>query len=131
MAKGLAGPDSLAISNNSSYILITEIVSNMIQKFYLTGPKANTIETILTNILIPGNIKRIEPGNEFVVPENPVAYVHYALKINGSGGILANKTIAGPYASVPYVRDLQQKGISFFLGSTFAIFIGKVTFVGF
>ncbi|KAI4369197.1 hypothetical protein MLD38_017671 [Melastoma candidum] len=129
LAEGLAGPAGLDVSSNSSYILISEIVSNQIQKFYLKGPKASTIEPLLTNILIPGDIKRVGLGDEFVVPENPTAYVHYAIKINGSGSILANRSISGPYANVLYVRDMQQKGISFFLGSTFATFIGVVTFV--
>lgn len=130
LAQGLAGPVGLVVSNDSSYILITVIITEKIQKFYLTGPKANTIETLPTTILIPGNIERIGSRNEFIVPENTVAYVHYAIRINGSGSILANTSIAGPYENVSYVRDLQPHSVSLFIGSAFDSFIGKMTFIG-
>ncbi|KAI4364286.1 hypothetical protein MLD38_020397 [Melastoma candidum] len=124
LANGLAGPVGLAISNDGSYILITALITQTIQKFYLTGPKANTTETLPTSLSIPGNLERIGSLDEFLVPENIGPVVHYAIKIDGNGRVLANESIAGPYANVSYLRDLQALGDSIFIGSAFDNFVG-------
>ncbi|KAI4364288.1 hypothetical protein MLD38_020399 [Melastoma candidum] len=124
LENGLAGPAGLAISNDGSYLLISVIITQTIQKFYLTGPKANTLETLPTSILRPGNIERIGSRDEFLVPENIGPVVHYAIKIDGNGIVLGNESIAGPYTNVSYLRDLQPLGDSIFIGSEFDTFVG-------
>ncbi|XP_039162669.1 protein STRICTOSIDINE SYNTHASE-LIKE 12-like [Eucalyptus grandis] len=68
LAMGLLGPGGVAMANDSSYLLITEFVSGTVKKFFLTGPRANTTQTLLNNVPIASSIKRT-PQGEFTLTE--------------------------------------------------------------
>ncbi|KAI4369198.1 hypothetical protein MLD38_017672 [Melastoma candidum] len=130
LASGLAGPTGLTISSDGSYLLFNEMVSSTIIKYYLSGTSANTQETLTTSIYQPANIRRGQIGDYFYLPQTPIPYVHYMVKIDSTGNVLENTTIAGPYSKVIYFRDVRQVGLgfSFYIGSRYAPFVGLKLF---
>lgn len=69
MLSDLAVASGVAVSNNGSFILVSECTANRIQRFWLTGPNANTSDIFLQLPGRPDNIKR-SSGNEFWVAVN-------------------------------------------------------------
>ena len=92
----LAVAAGVAVSNNGSFVLVSEYAANRILRFWLTGPKANTAEVFLQLPGRPDNIKR-NSRNEFWVA---VSYVYgqspppvppvlpLALRVSEEGSVL-------------------------------------------
>lgn len=59
----------VAVSNNGSFVLVSEYMENRVLRFWLTGPKANSVDLFLELPGKPDNIKR-NSRNEFWVAVN-------------------------------------------------------------
>ncbi|KAI3416868.1 Str_synth domain-containing protein [Psidium guajava] len=129
LARRLSGPGGIAVARDSSYLLITEFVGGTVKKFFLTGPRANTIQTLLNNVPIASNIKLTVKG-EFTFTETVAPFTHRALRIDGSGTVLANVSLGGPYNNVSVVTGVQIHGLFTYVGSLYANFIGRVLGLG-
>lgn len=130
LATRLGGPKGVAISSDSSYILISLAVNNTILKYHLTGTEANTIETFVSNISRPLNVRRSRIGHIYYVPQNPVPFVHTLALIDSTGAVLRNISITGPYSDDSYITDVQPYGldiyaVQLYIGSPFANFVGE------
>lgn len=125
LARRLSGASGVAVANDSSYLLFTEFISGTVKKFFLTGPRANTTQTLLNNVPVAGHIKRT-PTGEFTLTETVRAFTHRALRINGNGMVLANVSLGGPYNNVTVVTGVQIYGPFAYVESLFASFVGKV-----
>ncbi|XP_030455387.1 protein STRICTOSIDINE SYNTHASE-LIKE 12-like [Syzygium oleosum] len=125
LARSLSGPAGVAVAANSSYVLVTQFINGTITKFHLTGPNANTAQTLLSGVTGADNIKRSERG-DFTLTQNPRPFSLRALRINGDGAVLANVSIGGPYADVPSISEAQLVGLFTYIASLYANFVGKI-----
>lgn len=101
----------VAVSNNGSFVLVSEYLANRIQRFWLTGPKENTSDIFLELPGRPDNIKRTS-GNEFWVamnypfgsPPPPIPPVlPLGLRVNEEGVIIQ---------AVPLVEEFGTESVS-------------------
>ncbi|XP_048136027.1 protein STRICTOSIDINE SYNTHASE-LIKE 12-like [Rhodamnia argentea] len=129
LARGLSGPGGVAVAKDSSYLLITEFVGGTVKKFFLTGPSANRIQTLLNNVPIASKIKRTVEG-EFTFTETVAPFTHRALRINGDGTVLANVSLGGPYNNVSVVTGVQIFRGFTYVASLDANFIDPVSELG-
>ncbi|KAK3037105.1 hypothetical protein RJ639_031524 [Escallonia herrerae] len=114
---GLAGPAGVAISKDGTYLLVSEFVSQRIQKYWLKGPSANKAEVLLNLKGNPDNIKRTVRGDFWVAvtvsTPSPAVLGH---RITGSGAIL--KTIKfSPRFNSTSVSEVQEVKGALYLGS--------------
>nr|GME09019.1 protein STRICTOSIDINE SYNTHASE-LIKE 11-like [Ipomoea batatas] len=61
LLNGLSGPAGIAMGRDSygTFLMISEFIGRKVIKYYITGPKANTTETVLKNLPgFPDNIKK-------------------------------------------------------------------------
>ncbi|XP_031104613.1 protein STRICTOSIDINE SYNTHASE-LIKE 12-like [Ipomoea triloba] len=61
LLNGLSGPAGIAMGGDSygTFLMISEFIGRKVIKYYITGPKANTIKTVLKNLPgFPDNIKK-------------------------------------------------------------------------
>ncbi|KAI6683325.1 hypothetical protein NL676_029238 [Syzygium grande] len=125
LASRLSGPAGVAVANDSSYVLVTELISSTVTKCYLTGPKANTTQTLLSGVRGANNIKRSEQG-DFTLTQDLRPVDLRALRINGDGAVLKNVSIGGPYAGGRSISEAQQRGSTTYIGSLDAEFVGVI-----
>lgn len=107
----LAMATGVAVSNNGSFVLVSEYMANRIQRFWLTGPKANTSAIFLQLPGRPDHIKR-NSNNEFWVamnypfgpPPPPIPPVlPLGLRVNEEGIVLQ---------IVPFVEEYGTESVS-------------------
>ncbi|KAB1212743.1 Strictosidine synthase 1 [Morella rubra] len=67
---GLAEPGGVAVSNDGTFVLVSEFLANRILRVWLKGPKANTSEIFLELQGAPDNIKRNSKGEFWVAVNN-------------------------------------------------------------
>ncbi|KAI4374669.1 hypothetical protein MLD38_012636 [Melastoma candidum] len=130
LATGLYTPTGIALSSDNSYALVSQLGNNIL-KYYLTGPSTGTVQAF-ASIFGPANVRRSLLGDYFYVPQTPVPYIHYLIKINSAGVVVGNVSIAGPYSTALYYRDARPFLPPIFLiGSQFPPFLGEATIPGF
>ncbi|XP_021855632.2 protein STRICTOSIDINE SYNTHASE-LIKE 10-like [Spinacia oleracea] len=83
LLKGLSFANGVALSKNKDFVLVAETTFYRIQKYWLTGPKAGTVELFLQLAGRPDNINRNSNG-EFWISQNPAKPV----KVSEDGVIL-------------------------------------------
>jgi len=69
-------PSGVAVSRDGSYVLVSEFLSNRIQRVWLKGPRANSSELFMLLTGRPNNIKR-NSGGQFWIS------VHSVLGLGG------------------------------------------------
>ncbi|KAA8541124.1 hypothetical protein F0562_025130 [Nyssa sinensis] len=124
LLRGLAGPFGLAISRDRSYILISEFVRARIQKYWLTGPKANTTEVLLNLTGNPGNIRITIRGDFWVAitVRSPTLELK-GQRINGVGTILETVSFS-PEFNATLITEVNERGGTLYLGSLDKKFVG-------
>ncbi|CAK9166947.1 unnamed protein product [Ilex paraguariensis] len=119
LLKNLSLAGGVAISEDLSFVLVSEFMGNKIWKYWLKGPKANTSE-ILLDVQHPGNIKRAPSGDFWVAVNfqtpNPVPA---GIKINENGTILDMVSIGTPFNGVE-ISEVYEFGGLLFVASPFA-----------
>ncbi|CAK9166945.1 unnamed protein product [Ilex paraguariensis] len=119
LLKNLSLAGGVAISEDLSFILVSEFMGNKIWKYLLKGPKANTSE-ILLDIQHPGNIKRAPSGDFWVAVNfqtpNPVPA---GIKINENDTILDMVSIGTPFNGVD-ISEVNEFGGLLFVVFPFA-----------
>ncbi|XP_024930052.2 protein STRICTOSIDINE SYNTHASE-LIKE 12-like [Ziziphus jujuba] len=127
LQRGLSGAAGVAVSLDSSYVLVTEYIANRIQKFWLRGPKANTSEILVTLEGRPDNIKRTPAGNFLVAVTiqnaSTQTIVATAVTINGVGNIRQSVSLGPPYDNTSISEVLKFRH-SYYIGSLMADFLG-------
>ncbi|CAN0902337.1 Protein STRICTOSIDINE SYNTHASE-LIKE 11 [Linum grandiflorum] len=71
LRSGLGYPTGVALSADGSYLLFSETSLNRTTRYYLTGPRANTTEPFISNIVRPVSIRRTTQG-EFMIAASMV-----------------------------------------------------------
>ncbi|KGN50870.1 protein STRICTOSIDINE SYNTHASE-LIKE 10 [Cucumis sativus] len=66
LRNGLAFPNGVALNADSSFLLMAETGTLQVLKFWLKGPKANTMEIFAQLERFPDNIKRTDNGDFWI-----------------------------------------------------------------
>ncbi|XVF11694.1 hypothetical protein REPUB_Repub08aG0049800 [Reevesia pubescens] len=90
LLKNLSGPAGVAVSQDGTYVLVSNFNSNNTIRYWLQGPRANTYDTINSQAR-PNNIQRT-PGGEFweaaaMVKQPMQTLVAIGQRINGFGRV--------------------------------------------
>ncbi|XP_023747694.1 protein STRICTOSIDINE SYNTHASE-LIKE 11 [Lactuca sativa] len=129
LLSGLSGGGGPAVSADGTFVLVPEINANRISKYWLVGPKANTVEVLLRTTGNPNKIKRAERLGEFWVGIS-VGYIPRmavilpeGMRFNSNGVVLQTVSFAKEYVNVP-VSLVQERNGKLYVGSRFTNFIG-------
>ena len=124
LERGLSGAGGVAVSQDGSYVLVSEFIANRIQKFWLTGPKALTSEVLITFPGRPINIRRTLLGEFWVAVNvqmpvingssgsNNVTNVPTGIKINANGNITRTVDLSHGTTNI---SDFQQRNRQFYM----------------
>jgi len=66
LLSNLAMPSGVAVSKDGSFVLVSEFLSNRIQRVWLKGPRANSSELFMLLTGRPNNIKRNSGGQFWI-----------------------------------------------------------------
>ncbi|ESQ27764.1 hypothetical protein EUTSA_v10019730mg [Eutrema salsugineum] len=93
LMESLSGAAGCAVSSDGSFVLVSEFIKSNIKRYWITGPKAGTIDDNFSNYVSnPDNIRRIgstgnfwvaSVKNKVVMPTDPSA-----VKIDSNGKVL-------------------------------------------
>lgn len=124
LVSGLSGPAGVAVSDDSSYLIFTEFITMRIQKYWLTGPKANTAEIILNVTGNPDNVKRTSSGDFWIAVTITPQVQLTGIKIDGFGNVLRNLTFSPHFQAPSIITDVQEYGDALLLGSLDGPYLG-------
>lgn len=123
MVRGLSGASGTSVSSDGSFVLIAEYIASRIQRFWLRGPRAFTLETLINLPGRPHNIKRTLIG-EFWVSFNRTNMGPTAIRINRVGDTILQTISLSQYYNGTTISEFQQRGMQFYIGSSEADFVG-------
>ncbi|XP_058202678.1 protein STRICTOSIDINE SYNTHASE-LIKE 12-like [Rhododendron vialii] len=129
LLRGLAGAGGPAVSFDSSFVLVSEYVSKRIQKFWLTGVKANTAEILINLPGNPSKIKRSDTEGEYwvalnVISQQPILFTApQGLRINGLGMLLETLPLVTGYFNAS-IAVVQEHNSALYIGSRDTDFVG-------
>ncbi|KAI8552843.1 hypothetical protein RHMOL_Rhmol06G0299800 [Rhododendron molle] len=129
LLRGLAGAGGPAVSFDRSFVLVSEYVGKRIQKFWLTGDKANTAEILINLPGNPNKIKRSETEGEYwvalnVISQQPILFTApQGLRINGLGMLLETLPLVTGYFNAS-IAVVQEHNSALYIGSRDTDFVG-------
>ncbi|CAI9095672.1 OLC1v1031671C1 [Oldenlandia corymbosa var. corymbosa] len=127
LVDGLTGPAGLAVSEDGDYLLIAEFMKKRIQKFWLTGKRANSLETLITLPGAPDNIKnckrRFLGGVRVSKPETVEIVEAIGMMFNGVGRILETLNFTSEYNG-RMVEEVQEFSSKLYLAAASSNFVG-------
>ncbi|KAI3521878.1 hypothetical protein L1887_11353 [Cichorium endivia] len=94
LLSGLSGGGGPAVNRDGTFVLVPEINAKRISKYWLVGPKANTMEVLVNFVGNPNKIKRagrfgefwVAVSNGFLPPTPPI--VPEGVRLNSDGAVL-------------------------------------------
>ncbi|XP_062111249.1 protein STRICTOSIDINE SYNTHASE-LIKE 10-like [Humulus lupulus] len=104
LLKGLAFPDGVALSNDKSFLLLAESTTMKIFRYWLQGPKAQTLELFAQLGRSPDNIKTNQNGEFWVALNTGRAVVKSLVHQKFKGIVVLPSWIRDPVA-VKFDRD--------------------------
>ncbi|KAK9066608.1 hypothetical protein SSX86_013931 [Deinandra increscens subsp. villosa] len=126
---GLSGGGGPAVSYDGTFVLVPELGGNRISKYWLLGPKANTVEPFVGNVGNPNKIKRAARNGEFwvavsngLVPPAPLI-TPQGVRFNSNGVVLQTVSFATQFFNKTISLVQEQNG-NLYVGSRFTNFIG-------
>ncbi|XP_024032715.1 protein STRICTOSIDINE SYNTHASE-LIKE 11-like [Morus notabilis] len=128
LLRRLSGANGVAISSDSSYVLVAEFLANRTRRFWLHGTKAFTSEIVATFRGMPDNIRRAPFGNFLVAvnverPAGGPRLIPTAIRINGAGQTLQTLPLDRYYNNTT-ISEVLQCGKQYYIGSVEANFVG-------
>lgn len=123
LLRNLRGPAGVAISRDSSFLLVSELSGNRTIKYFLTGQRATTFICINFQPK-PNNIKRSIIGNDFwdaaiMGGQSPLPI---GQRINGFGNVLVTISFEAQYGTTA-ISEVQPFADSLYISSRFVNFI--------
>ncbi|GAU19002.1 hypothetical protein TSUD_193400 [Trifolium subterraneum] len=127
LLSNLAVPSGVAVSRDGSFVLVSEYLSNRIQRVWLKGSRANSSELFMLLAGRPDNIKRNSRGqfwisvNNFIgSPTSPRrATLPVGVRVTESGIILHIVSLASEYGAEA-ASEVQEYNGTFYAGSLLA-----------
>ncbi|KAM7268772.1 hypothetical protein ACFE04_010938 [Oxalis oulophora] len=134
LVRNLSNPSGVAVSGDSSFIIFSELIGNRTSRFWLTGPRQFTTETINFQPR-PNNIKRTFIGDFWEAAATPTqmspstVMVPVGLRINGNGNVVQQVSFE-PYYNTTQISEVQAStfGFSLYISSRSVNFIGVYRF---
>ncbi|XP_060206521.1 protein STRICTOSIDINE SYNTHASE-LIKE 11-like [Lycium barbarum] len=126
LLRGLSGPVGVALSKDSSYVLITEYIAQRIRRFWLKGAKANSSD-VFTNVEgIPDNIKRTVLGDFWVAISNTKQHTTFSIgqRINQVGKVVEARNFTDQYNTPNGITEVQEHNGRLYVGCLDQNFIG-------
>ncbi|XP_038688098.1 protein STRICTOSIDINE SYNTHASE-LIKE 12-like [Tripterygium wilfordii] len=129
LLRNLSGAGGVAVSEDSLFVLVSEFIANRTQKFWLTGPKANTAEIVIRHVR-PGNIKRTLSGDFWIaammLKQPTQTLVPIRQLVSETGTLLQTVSLEAQYGNTT-VTQVQDFDGGLYFGSVLANFIGVST----
>ncbi|KAL8230763.1 hypothetical protein R6Q57_000541 [Mikania cordata] len=129
LLSGLSGGGGPAVSSDGTFVLVPEFSGNRISKYWLAGPKANTVELLLNNIGNPNKIKRAERFGEFwvalsvgFIPRAPLI-TPQGVRFSSNGVVLQTVSFATEFFNKT-ISLVQEQNEKLYVGSRLTNFIG-------
>ncbi|KAA8541117.1 hypothetical protein F0562_025084 [Nyssa sinensis] len=124
LLNGLSAPSGVAVSKDSSYLLVVEAVRSRIQKYWLKGSKANTAEVLLNLTGSPDKIKRTARGDFWVAVtvQTPTLELK-GVRITEGGTILETVTFSPKY-DTSFITEVNEYKGALYLGSLYPNYVG-------
>ncbi|KAI3766984.1 hypothetical protein L2E82_17065 [Cichorium intybus] len=130
LLSGLSGGGGPVVSSDGTFVLVPELGSTRISKYWLVGPKENTAEVLLNTNGNPNKIKRGETPGEFWVATSRVGYMPptpvilpEGVRFNSDGDVLETVGFVTEFSSNVTSLVVQHEG-KLYVGSHFTNFIG-------
>ncbi|XP_059305981.1 protein STRICTOSIDINE SYNTHASE-LIKE 11-like isoform X2 [Lycium ferocissimum] len=126
LLSGLSGPVGVALSKDSSNVLITEYIAQRIRRFWLKGAKANSSD-VFTNVEgIPDNIKRTVLGDFWVAISNTKQHTTFSIgqRINQFGKVMETRNFTDQYNTPNGITEVQEHNGRLYVGCLDQNFIG-------
>ncbi|PIN17018.1 putative alkaloid synthase/Surface mucin Hemomucin [Handroanthus impetiginosus] len=125
---GLAGPAGVVVGKDGSFIVFSEYLACRLTRFWLKGPKANTMEVFVELPGNPDNLLRTKSGDFWVavnIQKLQPRLISFPLgqKISARGRILKTVNFYAEYNET-YITEVHEHLGSFFVSSVYANGIG-------
>lgn len=115
----------MAVSEDGSYLLVSQFVKQQILKYWLKGPLANTAEVLLNTTGRPDKIKRNTKGDYWialtVTSENSTQL--QGQRMDGDGNILETLTFSPDFDS-SLITEVQEYEGALYLASLYVGYVG-------
>ncbi|CAN0902336.1 Protein STRICTOSIDINE SYNTHASE-LIKE 12 [Linum grandiflorum] len=128
LMRGLGFPSGVAVSADGSFFIVSETSLNRTTRFWLTGPKANTSEPFITDIVWPVGIRRTALG-EFLITANTVdlasgTLVPITVSADTTGRIIEKTSLSEQYGNL-FITGVHQRSLNeTYISTPFASYIG-------
>lgn len=134
LLRGLALASRVAVSRDSSFVLVSEFMTNRVQRFWLTGPRQNRSELFLQLVGRPDNIKRNSRGEFWISVNNPLGlpptprspYLPLGVRVNEAGYVLQIIPLAQVYGNEA-ASEVQEYNGALYAGSLRASYASIVS----
>lgn len=130
LLRRLSGAAGVAVSADGAFVLVSELIGQRIQRFWIRGPKINTAETFITFQGRPNKIKRTGLG-DFLVAVNVIInqstqdILPTVVRINAFGTVVKRVALDKQYNNTRVTEVIEHLG-KYYVGSQNV----NVTFVG-
>nr|XP_027122058.1 protein STRICTOSIDINE SYNTHASE-LIKE 11-like [Coffea arabica] len=125
LLRGLSGAAGVAISEDGSYLLVTQFVIGQVSKYWLKGPLANTAEVLVNMTGMPDKIKRNTKGEYWiavtVTSKNSTQL--QGQRIDGDGNSLETLTFSPDFDS-SLITEVQEYKGALYLASLYVGYVG-------
>lgn len=130
--KGLAGAAGTAVSHDGMFVLVAEFNANRILRLWLRGPRASTVETLVSFRGRPVSIRRNAAGNFWVAVNNldnltPPTPKFTGQRINYFGSIVGTVSFDDQYGGAVLLDEAQEHLGALYIGADPANFVGVYT----
>ncbi|GMJ05827.1 strictosidine synthase 2 [Hibiscus trionum] len=130
LMKNLSGPAGVAVSQDGTYALVSNFISNNTIRFWLRGPRANTYDSINFQER-PDDIKRTVLGDFWraaaTVKQQTQSLVPVGQRMNGFGRVYRTVNFE-PWYENQLISEVQEFGGELYVGSRFTTFVGVYRF---
>ncbi|KAK8583945.1 hypothetical protein V6N12_068199 [Hibiscus sabdariffa] len=129
LLKNLPGPSGVAVSQDGSYVLVSNYNANNTIKFWLMGPRADTYDIVNTQAR-PNNIQRTLMGDYWqaaaMVKQSTQTLVPIGQRINSFGSVIQTANFERWYGN-NLISEVQEFRGSLYIASPSVDFIGVYT----
>ncbi|OMP05668.1 Six-bladed beta-propeller, TolB-like protein [Corchorus olitorius] len=128
LLKNLPGPVGAAVSQDQTYVLVSNAISNTTLKYWLQGPRANTYDIFQIQVR-PNNIQRTVVGDFWQAaamvrePAQSQTLVPIGQRINGVGMVARTINLEQWYGNAS-ISEVQEARGALFIASRLVKFIG-------
>ncbi|KAE8684030.1 strictosidine synthase 1-like [Hibiscus syriacus] len=130
LMKNLSGPAGVAVSQDGTYVLVSNFIGNNTIRYWLRGPRANTYDSIDFQER-PDNIRRTVVGDFWraaaMVKQPAQSLIPIAQRMDVIGRVSRTVNLEAWYGNT-LISEVQEFGGELYVGSRFTSFVGVYRF---